>query len=342
MSNLTFLFGKAKALLAVTMLMGFTVAQTAEANPDLQVKNFKLAGQVKYVGSEIHIPVVFAVINYGPTAATNTFINGIKVNGTFRWSRTMNYVAANGGIQGQSGTVKVSDPNKFLQGRTLNLVAFADAHITAPTKPLPNYARIQELNEYNNQAYLQVKVPGGLGYKAPVQAPQQQIQPQRVPSTRFPSRVPATRVPVKQIPTRQPEIRFPFRKPIPARQTSYPSQRNPNPTRRLADLQVPAIKFARHSDKIAYVVVKNMGGAPSAASKLQLTVRKINGTPVGRTTVALTHGLAPGQQHVVQVDTSSILPKSVKLSDTVFRVDADVTKIIPETNENNNQRWHNL
>ena len=74
---------------------------------------------------------------------------------------------------------------------------------------------------------------------------------------------------------------------------------------------------------------------------MQLTVRKINGTPVSREKYQTIPVIQPGKTAWIVLDTTSILPKNVSLRDTTFKLIADATKIVPESNENNNETWHN-
>ncbi|HSG70022.1 MAG TPA: CARDB domain-containing protein, partial [Planctomycetaceae bacterium] len=73
---------------------------------------------------------------------------------------------------------------------------------------------------------------------------------------------------------------------------------------------------------------------------LQLTVRQIGNNPVGRTKNFNVPALAAGKTSVVTVDAASILPNTVALKSTTFRVDADQTKVVAESDETNNLEWH--
>jgi hypothetical protein len=42
------------------------------------------------------------------------------------------------------------------------------------------------------------------------------------------------------------------------------------------------------------------------------------------------------------MDATSILPNAVSLKDTTFKVVADSTSMNAESNEGNNEKWHNL
>ena len=106
------------------------------------------------------------------------------------------------------------------------------------------------------------------------------------------------------------------------------------------DLQVK--KYVFSSPKTVRVYVVNQGKANAGSNVLGLTVRRINGTPVGRTTTVKVPAIAKGQGTWVSVNADSILPNFVKLKSTTFRLDADFSKTISESNENNNTLWHNL
>ena len=94
--------------------------------------------------------------------------------------------------------------------------------------------------------------------------------------------------------------------------------------------------------KSVRVLVANVGNAAAGASKLRLTVRRINGTPVGRMTHAKTPPIPAKSFKWVSMSAKSILPLAVALKSTTFRLDADVSNAVAETNEKNNRKWHNL
>jgi hypothetical protein len=112
--------------------------------------------------------------------------------------------------------------------------------------------------------------------------------------------------------------------------------------RALADLRIRDVKFDRANPKLVRVVVGNAGQGTAGASQLRLTVRRIDGTPVGRMTQAKTPPLKFGESAVVIIDATSILPNGVILKDTTFRLDADSDDAVKESNEANNLEWHNL
>jgi hypothetical protein len=108
------------------------------------------------------------------------------------------------------------------------------------------------------------------------------------------------------------------------------------------DLKIDAYRFSIHSPTSIKVIVKNLGDSPSALCTLRLTVRKINGTPVGRITEVKLPAIAAGQETGVIIDADAILPNNVALKATTFRLNADATNIVVEANETNNEAWHNL
>ena len=108
----------------------------------------------------------------------------------------------------------------------------------------------------------------------------------------------------------------------------------------LPDLKVKSYKFI--SKKSVKVAIANIGSKNVGRSVLQLTVRRINGTPVGRQTRVKVPSIPKGQVRTVIVPAKHILPVNVSLKQTTFRLDADSTQAINELNENNNRRWHNL
>jgi subtilase family serine protease len=119
-----------------------------------------------------------------------------------------------------------------------------------------------------------------------------------------------------------------------------------NPSDRSANLNQPDLSikqflFPPTNEKALRVQVENQGEAASKACRLILTVRKINGTPAGRQTHVNIPALAPGKTVWLLVDAKSILPVSISLEATTFRLNADATRIVAESDETNNEVWHN-
>lgn len=108
------------------------------------------------------------------------------------------------------------------------------------------------------------------------------------------------------------------------------------------DLRISAFVFPADSDKAVRVHVENAGGAASSLCILRLTVRKINGVPVGRVTEIKLPPLAPGKDKWLLLDARKILPNNVSLESTTFKLNTDATEVIAESNETNNEVWHNL
>jgi hypothetical protein len=108
------------------------------------------------------------------------------------------------------------------------------------------------------------------------------------------------------------------------------------------DLIIKQFLFPPTNDKALRVQVANQGNAASGACRLILTVRKINGTAVGRQTHVNIPALAPGKTVWLVIDAKSILPVNVSLKSTTFKLNADATGIVAESDETNNEVWHNL
>ncbi len=108
------------------------------------------------------------------------------------------------------------------------------------------------------------------------------------------------------------------------------------------DLQIKEYLFPPTNDKALRVHVANTGSAASGLCVLRLTVRKINGVAVGRVTEIKPPPLAPGADKWLVIDAKSILPNNVSLELTTFRLNADASESIGESDETNNETWHNL
>ncbi|HEX6187644.1 MAG TPA: CARDB domain-containing protein [Pyrinomonadaceae bacterium] len=107
------------------------------------------------------------------------------------------------------------------------------------------------------------------------------------------------------------------------------------------DLSIRQFLFPPTNNKALRVRVVNTGQGPSAACRLVLTVRKINGVAVGRRTYVNVPALAAGAADWLHIDARSILPNNVSLQSTTFRLNVDATEIVAESNEANNEVWHN-
>lgn len=150
--------------LAIATLVSAGAASLLADQADLIVKDFHATGTPQWNGSNLEIPVQFKVQNQGEAATTINIVNSVRVSGVDRWTGFMGTLTA-GQTKTVNAVVKVADPNKLLSGRTLQLQAYADAPIAAADTSIQPYGRIDESNDNNNTASIQVQVPGGLQLK---------------------------------------------------------------------------------------------------------------------------------------------------------------------------------
>ena len=108
------------------------------------------------------------------------------------------------------------------------------------------------------------------------------------------------------------------------------------------DLRIRQFLFPPTNDKALRVHVVNTGQSPSGACRLVITVRKINGVAVGRKTHVNVPALAAGADDWLHIDVKSILPNNISLQSTTFKLNVDATGLIAESDEGNNEVWHNL
>lgn len=109
----------------------------------------------------------------------------------------------------------------------------------------------------------------------------------------------------------------------------------------MPDLIVRGNEFEFVGNKAVNVYVSNNGDAPSKRCVVELTVRKIGDAAVGRVITARIPVIQPGKFVKIPMDATSILPNAVNLKDTTFKVIADSTNLNAESNEGNNEKWHN-
>jgi hypothetical protein len=107
------------------------------------------------------------------------------------------------------------------------------------------------------------------------------------------------------------------------------------------DLSIKEFLFPPTNDKALRVHVVNSGKAASTPSVLRLTVRKINAVAVGRVAEIKLVAIPPGKDKWVVIDAKSILPNNVSLESTTFKLNADATETVAESDEANNEVWHN-
>ena len=110
----------------------------------------------------------------------------------------------------------------------------------------------------------------------------------------------------------------------------------------MPDLIVRGNEFEFVGNKAVNVYVSNNGDVPSKRCVVELTVRKIGTAAVGRVITARIPAIQPGKFVKIPMDATSILPNAVNLKDTTFKVIADSTNLNAESNETNNEKWHNL
>jgi hypothetical protein len=89
------------------------------------------------------------------------------------------------------------------------------------------------------------------------------------------------------------------------------------------------------------VQVLNQGNFASVECRLILTIRKINSTAASRQTHVDIPALAPGKTVWLVVDAKTILPVNISLAATTFKLKADATGIVAESDEDNNEVKHN-
>lgn len=109
-----------------------------------------------------------------------------------------------------------------------------------------------------------------------------------------------------------------------------------------SDLIVKEYQFAPTNNKGLRVNVANIGNGNAGACILRLTVRRINGVAVGRTMDMSVPAIPAGGDDWITFIADGILPKDVDIKDTTFRLNVDFKNVVKESNENNNEKWHNL
>lgn len=108
------------------------------------------------------------------------------------------------------------------------------------------------------------------------------------------------------------------------------------------DLKIKQFLFPPTNDKALRVQVVNSGGAASGACRLVITLRKINGVPAGRKTHVNVPSLSAGEEVWLVINANIILPNNVLLKSTTFKLNVDATELVVESDESNNEVWHNL
>ena len=109
-----------------------------------------------------------------------------------------------------------------------------------------------------------------------------------------------------------------------------------------ADLLIREFVFTTANEKTVRVHIVNAGRVASGLCILRLTLRRINGVPVSRVTEIKVPPLAAGKDKWLLLDARNILPNNIALESTTFKLNADATSLVTESDEANNEVWHNL
>jgi subtilase family serine protease len=121
----------------------------------------------------------------------------------------------------------------------------------------------------------------------------------------------------------------------------HPLPARPRVAADLPDLKIRQYEFDSYSDKRLRVQVENDGKAASKPCRLEMAIRKINGSAVTRTATETIPAIGPGKAEWVTLTATGILQSAISLKDTTFRLTVDETNIVAESDENNNETWHN-
>lgn len=148
------------------------------SKPDLIVEKFERTGQTRYKNGKLEIPVRLKIKNQGKGGSKVQIVNGVRLGTKYRWTGFMQVIPPKG-TRTATGVVKIPDAGKLLKGRTLTLVAMADAPIAAADTSMNPKGRLLEANEGNNTRQLKVKVPGGVNGLSSGQSPNQGQAPKR-------------------------------------------------------------------------------------------------------------------------------------------------------------------
>lgn len=122
----------------------------------------------------------------------------------------------------------------------------------------------------------------------------------------------------------------------------FPSTRaRPDLGANLPDLKIKQYEFVSDNDKRLRVQIANEGKAASRPCRLELGIRKINGSAVTRTAYETIPAIEAGKEVWVTVNATGILQAAISLKDTTFRLIVDESNTVAESNEGNNEIWHN-
>lgn len=121
----------------------------------------------------------------------------------------------------------------------------------------------------------------------------------------------------------------------------HPTAAHVRPAPELPDLAIKQYEFDSYNGKRLRVQVVNYGKAASRPCRLELAIRKIKGSAATRTAHETIPAIEPGKVEWVTISATGILPAAIDLKDTTFRMTVDETRVVAETNEDNNETWHN-
>lgn len=121
----------------------------------------------------------------------------------------------------------------------------------------------------------------------------------------------------------------------------YPRPASLHKVADLPDLTIKQYEFVSTNNKSLRVQVANYGKAASRPCRLELSVRKINGVAATRTAFETVPAIGAGKVEWVTLSATGILQAAISLKDTTFRLRVDETDTVAESNEGNNETWHN-
>lgn len=105
------------------------------------------------------------------------------------------------------------------------------------------------------------------------------------------------------------------------------------------DLSIRTFEFVPGVPPTLRVQVVNSGGTATAPSILRLTVG-VKGTPVPATRDVTIPALRTGESAWVPVSVRRALPRDRALEESAFRLTVDATHVVAESDETNNEVWH--
>ncbi len=116
---------------------------------------------------------------------------------------------------------------------------------------------------------------------------------------------------------------------------------NAHRTADLPDLRIDKYEFVSTNSHSLRVLIANDGKVASRSCRLEMAIRKVNGSAVTRMAFETISGIGPGKEEWITLSASGILQSAISLRDTTFRLTVDETRIVAESNEDNNEMWHN-